>query len=85
MKINNFDLEKDGTYIIAELSANHGNSLQTALDSIKATKEVGVSIYMIYTKKLLLHTLSIKNYLFMQKRLILISSLDLLIKKQLIF
>ncbi|MCG3719440.1 pseudaminic acid synthase, partial [Aliarcobacter butzleri] len=36
MKIGKFDLQKDGTFIIAELSANHNGSLQTALDSIKA-------------------------------------------------
>ena len=38
MKIGNFDLQKDGTYIIAELSANHNGSLQTALETIKAAK-----------------------------------------------
>jgi len=31
MKIGNFGLEEDGTYIIAELSANHNGSLQNAL------------------------------------------------------
>jgi len=30
MKIGNFDLNKDGTYIIAELSANHNGSLEIA-------------------------------------------------------
>lgn len=43
MKIGNFDLQKDGTYIIAELSANHNGSLQTALDTIKAAKEAGAN------------------------------------------
>ena len=38
MKIGNFDLNKDGVYIIAELSANHNGSLQTALDTIKSCK-----------------------------------------------
>ena len=32
MKIGNFDLEKEGVYIIAELSANHNGNLQNALD-----------------------------------------------------
>ena len=47
MKIGNFDLNKDGVYIIAELSANHNGSLQTALDTIKATKEIGHTIAMV--------------------------------------
>ena len=41
MKIGTFDLEKDGIYIIAELSANHNGNLQNALDTIKAAKEIG--------------------------------------------
>ena len=36
MKIGNFNLNTDGTYIIAEPSANHNGSLQIALDTIKA-------------------------------------------------
>ena len=28
MKIGDFDLEKDGTFIIAELSANHGGKIE---------------------------------------------------------
>ena len=43
MKIGNFDLNKDGVYIIAELSANHNGSLKTALDTIKAAKEIGAN------------------------------------------
>ena len=31
MKIGNFDLNKDGVYIIAELSANHNGSLKQHL------------------------------------------------------
>ncbi|OCL83072.1 Pseudaminic acid synthase [Arcobacter porcinus] len=49
MKIGNFDLEKDGTYIIAELSANHNGSLQTALDTIKAAKQIGANAIKIQT------------------------------------
>ena len=41
IKIGNFDLSKDGTFIIAELSANHNGNLQVALDTIKAAKEAG--------------------------------------------
>lgn len=49
MKIGNFDLQKDGTYIIAELSANHNGSLQNALDTIKAAKEIGANCIKLQT------------------------------------
>lgn len=49
MKIGNFDLEKDGVYIIAELSANHNGSLQNALDTIKAAKEIGANCIKLQT------------------------------------
>ena len=49
MKIGNFDLEKDGVYIIAELSANHNGSLQTALDTIKAAKDIGANAIKLQT------------------------------------
>jgi len=49
MKIGKFNLEKDGTYIIAELSANHNGSLQNALDTIKAAKEVGANAIKLQT------------------------------------
>lgn len=49
MKIGNFDLEKDGVYIIAELSANHNGNLQNALDTIKAAKEIGANAIKLQT------------------------------------
>lgn len=49
MKIGKFDLEKDGTYIIAELSANHNGNLQNALDTIKAAKEIGADCIKLQT------------------------------------
>ncbi len=49
MKINNFNLNKDGTYVIAELSANHNGKLQNALDTIKAAKEVGANCIKLQT------------------------------------
>lgn len=49
MKIGNFDLEKDGVFIIAELSANHNGSLQIALDTIKAAKEAGANAIKLQT------------------------------------
>lgn len=49
MKIGNFNLQKDGVFIIAELSANHNGSLQTALDTIKAAKECGANAIKLQT------------------------------------
>lgn len=49
MKIGNFDLERDGTYIIAELSANHNGSLKNALDTIKAAQEIGANCIKLQT------------------------------------
>jgi len=49
MKIGNFDLEKDGVYIIAEMSANHNGSLQNAIDTIKAAKEIGANCIKLQT------------------------------------
>jgi len=49
MKIGTFDLEKDGIYIIAELSANHNGNLQNALDTIKAAKEIGADCIKLQT------------------------------------
>lgn len=49
MKIGNFDLEKDGTYIIAELSANHGGKISIAKDTIKAAKEIGADAIKLQT------------------------------------
>jgi len=49
MKIGNFDLEKEGTYIIAELSANHGGDISIAKDTIKAAKEIGANAVKLQT------------------------------------
>jgi len=49
MKIGNFDLKKDGTYIIAELSANHGGKIEIAKDTIKAAKECGANAIKLQT------------------------------------
>ena len=43
MKIGKFDLHKDGTFIIAELSANHGGKIEIAKESIRIAKEIGVN------------------------------------------
>lgn len=65
MKIGNFDLKKDGTYIIAELSANHNGSLQTALDTIKVAKEIGANAIKLQTYRADTITLNSKNKDFM--------------------
>jgi len=57
MKIDNFNLDSDGVFIIAELSANHGCDLQIALDSIKAAKEIGANAIKIQTFTADEHTL----------------------------
>ncbi len=49
MKIGNFNLEIDGTYIIAELSANHGGSIEIAKQTIKAAKEIGANAIKLQT------------------------------------
>ena len=49
MKIGNFDLEKDGVYIIAELSANHGGKIEIAKETILAAKEIGANAIKLQT------------------------------------
>ena len=65
MKIGKFDLQKDGTFIIAELSANHNGSLQTALDSIKVAKECGANAIKLQTYTADTLTLNSRNEDFM--------------------
>jgi pseudaminic acid synthase len=48
-KIGKFDLDKDGVYIIAELSANHGGSIEIAKQTIEAAKEVGANAIKLQT------------------------------------
>ena len=49
MKIGKFDLEKDGVYIIAELSANHNGSIKVAKATIKAAKDIGANCIKLQT------------------------------------
>lgn len=65
MKIGDFDLKTDGTYIIAELSANHNGSLQIALDTIKAAKECGANAIKLQTYTADTLTLNCRNEDFM--------------------
>ena len=48
-KIGKFDLEKDGTFIIAELSANHGGDINIAKETIKAAKDIGANAIKLQT------------------------------------
>jgi pseudaminic acid synthase len=65
IKIGNFNLQKDGVFIIAEMSANHNGSLQTALDTIKAAKECGANAIKLQTYTADTITLNSKNKDFM--------------------
>jgi len=49
MKIGSFDLERDGTFIIAELSANHGGKIEIAKETIKVAKEIGANAIKLQT------------------------------------
>lgn len=51
MKIGNFDLENrnSGVFIIAELSANHNGSLDTALETVRAAKRAGADCIKLQT------------------------------------
>lgn len=60
MRIGNFEISKESkTFIIAELSANHNGSLETALETITAAKRAGADAikFQTYTAD----TLTIKS------------------------
>lgn len=49
MKIANFNLDTDGTFIITELSANHGGDINIAKETIKAAKKIGANAIKLQT------------------------------------
>lgn len=50
MKIGNFNIDQDSpVFIIAELSANHNGSLDTALETVRAAKRAGADAIKIQT------------------------------------
>ena len=49
MKIDNFEIGKGKTFIIAELSANHGNDIEIAKETIRAAKRTGADAIKLQT------------------------------------
>lgn len=49
MKIENFNLAYNKTFIVAELSANHGQKKKIAIESIRAAKRAGANAIKIQT------------------------------------
>ena len=49
MKIANFEIGKDKTFIIAEMSANHGHDIEIAKETIRAAKRVGADAIKLQT------------------------------------
>ena len=49
MKIGNFNFNNNKIFIIAELSANHNGSLETAIETIKAAKRAGANCIKLQT------------------------------------
>lgn len=50
MKINNFEISNQGkVFIIAELSANHNGSIETAIETIRAAKRAGADCIKLQT------------------------------------
>ena len=64
-KIGEFEINKDGTFIISELSGNHANNLQIILDSILESKKAGANAIKIQTFTADSMTLNIDNEEFM--------------------
>lgn len=61
MKIGDFEFGKGTTFIIAELSANHGNNIEIAKETIRAAKQVGADAIKLQTYTADTITLNCKN------------------------
>lgn len=69
MKIGNFNInENSKVFIIAELSANHNGSLETALKTIRAAKRTGADAIKLQTYTADTMTIEAKNNDFMLKQ-----------------
>ena len=67
MKIGTFDFTKDGTFIIAELSANHNGSLELAKETIRAAARAGAHAIKLQTYRADTITLNSNNEEFIIK------------------
>ncbi|MDD3060844.1 MAG: N-acetylneuraminate synthase family protein, partial [Sulfurimonas sp.] len=67
MKIGSFDFAHDGTFIIAELSANHNGSLELAKETIRAAARAGANAIKLQTYRADTITLDSKNEEFIIK------------------
>ena len=65
MKIGNFDFRNNKVFVIAELSANHNQDFDIAIESIKAMKEAGVDAVKLQTYTADTITLDCDNEYFM--------------------
>ena len=64
MNIDGVKIKNEAPYIVAELSANHGGSIDTAKQSIKLAKESGASAVKIQTYTPDTMTISLANLIF---------------------
>jgi pseudaminic acid synthase len=67
VKIGTFDFTKDGTFIIAELSANHNGSLELAKETIRAAARAGADALKLQTYRADTITLDSNNEEFIIK------------------
>ncbi|MBK6951032.1 MAG: pseudaminic acid synthase [Crocinitomicaceae bacterium] len=68
IKIGNFELGAGRTFIIAELSANHNGSLETAIATVRAAKKAGADCIKLQTYTADSITLNVKNDYFKIKQ-----------------
>jgi len=68
MKIDNFEIGKEKTFIIAEVSANHNQDYDVAKDMIKAAKDAGADAVKLQTYTADTMTLDVDNEYFMIKQ-----------------
>ena len=68
MKIDNFEIGKDKTFIIAEVSANHNQDYDVAKEMIKAAKDAGADAVKLQTYTADTMTLDVENEYFTIKQ-----------------
>ena len=65
MKIGSFDLDKEGVFIIAEMSANHNGEYEVAKQMVKAARDAGADAVKLQTYTADTMTLDVRNQYFM--------------------